>query len=155
MADFQIVKATFDHIPLLLPHVRQEDIVELAAVGETPESCLKTGLEVSEYAFSVFFNGEIVCIFGVGTASLLGGEGVPWMVGSDRLNRCVPGFLRRSRAAVRILQDRYLLLENWVDARNERAIRWLRWLGFEIHDAAPRGNNGELFHRFTMRGSHV
>jgi len=45
----------------------------------------------------------------------------------------------------------YSHLENWVDARNTKAINWLRWLGFTVHDPVPFGVAGLPFHRFDMR----
>jgi hypothetical protein len=38
---------------------------------------------------------------------------------------------------------------NYVDARNVRAVKWFKWLGFEVSEPEPFGLNGELFHRFT------
>jgi hypothetical protein len=51
--------------------------------------------------------------------------------------------LARMRAA-------YPQLENHVDARNRRALRWLGWLGFTIEAPAPWGVEGRPFHRFWM-----
>jgi hypothetical protein len=41
-------------------------------------------------------------------------------------------------------------LENVVDARNTKSIRWLRRMGFEVLPAAPLGVEGRPFHLFVM-----
>ena len=54
-----------------------------------------------------------------------------------------------------ILKTKYGVKEvliNYTDARYTKALRWLRWLGFHMHEAVPYGVNGELFHPMTLRG---
>ena len=44
----------------------------------------------------------------------------------------------------------YRVLTNYADARNTTAIRWLRWLGFNILPAIPFGLDGLPFHPFEL-----
>ena len=78
-------------------------------------------------------------LVGVGPLSLLGGEGCPWLLGSDLVARHALAFARRNRAMVASWLRTYPVLRNHVDARNFQAIRWLRWLGFEVKPAMPYG----------------
>lgn len=150
-----MVTATLDHANELAGRVRQADVDEFAAQDMTPWEVLKEGLTVSTLAWAGLRDGRVVCIFGIATPSILSGEGVPWMVGSEELDHCAYAFLRRSRMVVGHMLTLCEHLENYVDSRNTRAVRWLRWLGFQIHEPAPHGPHGVPFHRFEMRRSHV
>lgn len=152
MSDYRIVPTTHEHICELCANAREADVREFAALGETVESALSDGLRLSSFVWTGLADGEVLCIFGVASQSMLSGDGVPWMVGSKLLDKHAWGFLPRSRMVVGHMLNIYPHLENYVDARNTRAIRWLRWLGFTIHDPEPYGLQGELFHRFEMGG---
>ncbi|WP_455153310.1 hypothetical protein [Bradyrhizobium cenepequi] len=51
------------------------------------------------------------------------------------------------------LLERYPILRNFVDDRNTVSIRWLRWLGFKLHDPVVIG--GHVFRIFELRSSDV
>lgn len=127
---------------LMLPTVRQADIDELAALGVTPERCMRDGIAYSQQAWTCFIHGEPACVYGMADH---GDFGVPWAVVSTTAERYPLPFLRESR---RFIDSLTMRLENYVDTRNTQAIAWLRWLGFTIDDPRPVGVNGELFHRF-------
>lgn len=127
---------------LLLPTVAQSDIDELAALGVTPELCMRGGMEHSRNAYTAFLHGYPGTMFGcVEHAS----HGVPWAVVTTAVERYQLPFLRMCRRYIDSLQ---MPLENYVDARNLRTIRWLKWLGFTVDEPKPTGINGEPFHRF-------
>ena len=143
--------ATIEHVQALLPDVRQADIDEfIAASGQTPEEVLNLALRVSTRAWAGIADGQVVNIFGVAPASLLGGKGIPWMVGSTHIDLHKRAFLRGSRAALADMLSLYPHLENYVDQRNHLAKAWLHWLGFRLEDPAPYGVQGLPFHRFHM-----
>lgn len=153
--DYRITTAQTEHIQLLVGKVREHDAMEFAAMGETPASVLRSALSVSHHAYTAWVGEEVMCIFGIADMSVLGGRGCPWLVGSDLIDKHRRWFLSRCKEALPIISQSYSHLENCVDARNVRAIRWLRWLGFTIHPAAPWGILGEPFHRFEMRCQNV
>jgi hypothetical protein len=149
---YQVVPASIDHIESMLPHIREADIVELWAANRvTPEDALLIGIGISTEAWTGLIDGKPVCIFGVAPASMLGGIGVPWMVGTADIDKHAKAFLRRCKSYVKQMLRLYNYLVNYVDSRNTRAIAWLRWLGFTIYDAAPYGFDQAPFHRFEMR----
>lgn len=49
---------------------------------------------------------------------------------------------------VEIMQEMFPILENHVDARNIKAIVWLRWLGFDIMSTELHGPFGAKFYFF-------
>lgn len=139
------------HVDDLLAGVRQADVAEFwAAAHLTPAEGLAQSLRFANEAWAGLHRGQVLCIFGVSGGSMLVPDGVPWMLAHRRLDRHARAFLRDCRPAVAAMLDRYRHLSNYVDARNICAIRWLRWLGFEIHPAVPHGVDGLPFHYFEM-----
>jgi hypothetical protein len=127
---------------LLLPTVKQSDIDELAALGVTPDECMRGGMEHSRRSFILFIAGEPAAMFGCVEHVT---HGVPWSVVGTIVDRYPLPFLRTSRAYINSLP---MFLENAVDVRNVKTIQWLRWLGFTIEKPRPMGLMGEPFHRF-------
>ncbi|HFK5750983.1 TPA: hypothetical protein ACG0LX_000114 [Enterobacter ludwigii] len=147
----QIVPATAEHIEAMLPHVRQADVEEfLATNGWSPRRVLETGLKTSTFCCAGLINGEVVTIFGVAPASMIGGSGIPWLVGTDALEKYQRTFLRRCGKVVNAMLAVYPYLENYVDARNNAARVWLHWLGFTLEEPKPYGIHNLPFHRFHM-----
>lgn len=154
----EIIPATAEHAAELAPLVRQADRDEfMAASGQSPEEVLADGLALSSHIWAGLLDGRVVCMFGVAPMPGADGVGVPWMVGSERLDRCASVFLRRCRRSgmIRQMLDAYPVLMNAVDCRNTRAIAWLKWLGFSFGNPIPYGAAGLPFHVFEMRDSHV
>lgn len=56
--------------------------------------------------------------------------GSVWLLGAQELNNYSLYFLRHCRSWVNKLQEDYIVLWNYVDARNKVHIRWLKWCGF-------------------------
>lgn len=147
----QIVPATLEHAQALVPHVRQADIDEFYALNlSTPEEVLVSGINLSTKSWTAIFNGEVAAIFGVSPASIIGGVGIPWLVGSDILEKHQKAFLRRCKPFVGLMLQIYPELLNYVDERNYIAKAWLHWLGFKLEDAQPIGALNYPFHKFTM-----
>lgn len=152
----RIEPAQVGHVALVAPRVRQADRDELwASSHETPFDALATGVQISTSAWTGFVGDEPVCMFGVAPASLLGAVGVPWMIGTDAVERHQMAFLRRCRPCVDRMRSLYDVLVNYVDDRNVVAQRWLRWLGFHVGPAAPHGVEGLPFRRFMWRRDSV
>lgn len=151
MIKAQIVPATAEHIESMLPHVRQADVDEfLATNGWSPRRVLETGLKTSTFCCAGIINGKVVTIFGVAPASMIGGSGIPWLVGTDALEKYQRTFLRRCGKVVNAMLTVYPYLENYVDARNNAARVWLHWLGFTLEEPKPYGIHSLPFHRFHM-----
>lgn len=96
-------------------------------------------------------DGRPVCLFGVSSNTALSFTGTPWMLATDELELHQKPFIRRCRPVMAEMKEEFDLLRNWVDARNTIAIRWLEWLGFEVHEPQPFGVEGLPFHLFEMR----
>jgi len=152
VAEVMIVPATGAHAAALAPRLREADRREIeAALAIAPLEALALSLTRSTEAWAGTVDGEVACLFGVGPLSLLGGEGCPWLLGSDLVERNAVAFARRNRPMVARWLGFYPLLRNHVDARNSQAIRWLGWLGFTLLPAIPYGVSRLPFHPFERR----
>jgi|ERR1044072_64245 hypothetical protein len=121
----------------LAPRLREADIQEIkAASGETSVGVLERGLFSSDPCYVVVRDdGRSLALFGVvpDLSSNFVSSGIIWLLGSDDLVKYSYTFLRYGREWIERLQERYNFLWNYVDARNETHIRWLKWCGFSFY----------------------
>jgi len=149
MLRVDIVPARPEHLDYVAANLRPADIEEImAASGLDAAAAVRESAALSLVCRGGLVNGEPVCVFGVGAASMAAPEGVIWLLGTPAMERHAVAFLRRNRAWIEAMLRLWPRLVNHVDARHTTAIRWLRWLGFTIHPAAPWGKAGLPFHRF-------
>lgn len=147
----EVVPADEAHVAIIAAGMRQADRDEIwAASHVAPEAALRQGLRTSTIAWAGLIDGEPVCLFGVSPLSIVSGDGVPWMLGTEAVVRHQRTFLRHCRSCVDRMRAVYPTLTNYVDDRNTASKRWLRWLGFEIDEPAPYGVEGRMFRRFQM-----
>ncbi len=136
-------------------NLRTADADELCALhGPSLDTSrvLAQAVAMSEEAYvACTAYGEPMAVFGVAPVSLLGGQGCPWMLGTDTLDCYGRAVVTLSRAHVARWSQRYQCLFNFVDARNRRSIEWLKRTGFVIGEPAPYGSAGLPFHRFERR----
>lgn len=136
----------------LAADMREADRAEaLAVTGYAPLHAATRSIRVSwPHVWAGSVDGELLAVFGVRSAGLLSDTGVPWLLSTNAVDRHWRPFLRFSRVLLANWSEAFPVLENWVDARHDVAIRWLDWLGFEIEAPRPYGVYGLPFHRFTM-----
>lgn len=150
-AEKRIVISEADMVAHVAANLRPADVEEIRAFyGRDPEEVAMESFEKSHMAWTGLLDGEPVITFGCATYDLLETTGVPWLVGTPKLEQVPFTFARMSRPFLRLMKDRHLRLTNHVDTRNTLAIRWLRWLGFTLDPAAPAGPFGLPFHHFWM-----
>jgi hypothetical protein len=151
--EVSIIPALPEHIPLVADQVRDADRAEFVAQWRSPSSVLTEALQISTIAWTGMIDGVPLCMFGVAPVGfLMPGYGRPWMVGTHRLDRHARLFLRHCRHQVAVMHNHFPVLVNCVAAANTRAIRWLRWLGFQVDDnPIPIGLYDVPFYRFERR----
>ena len=152
MVTISIIPATMEHAEYIAANAREADVQELHASSyQTPLNAMKLGMDLSDFALTGCVDGEPVMMWGVYFESLLWGIGTPWMVATKQLDKFAMVFLRRCRDGLLEKKKNYGMLVNYVDARNVKAIRWLKWLGFNVEEETkPYGALKLPFHRFTM-----
>ena len=148
----EIMPATLEHLDQVAGNARPEDVAELlASSGDDPAQVLKHGHRVSSLCLAGVVAGEAVCVVGVSPVCAAYGLGSPWMVGTTALDRHARKFARVSRPVVEEMNRVYPHLANFVDNRNDKAIRWLEWMGFKFYPPRPHGVLGLPFMLFERK----
>lgn len=132
MHALEVFPARFEDADRLAGKLRQVDRREIqAATGEEPVLMLRQGISWSDPCYTIMtVTDQPVAMFGVVPDSHTPDLGRIWLLGSDELVGYSHTFLRHSRKWIEKLHERYFTLWNYVDARNEVHIRWLKWCGF-------------------------
>ena len=152
MTTYTILPATEADAIELAPRLRAEDVAECEALlgpGAAPDALLASVRGAAE-AWTGRVDGEIACMWGVNPATLIGVTGVPWMLGSDIAPAHATQWLRENKRWLPHALGLFPRLCNIVDARYDKAVRWIRWQGFTLHEALPLGFNGAMFIPFEM-----
>jgi hypothetical protein len=149
---YSFPRTTEDHIELLVENMREDDYRELDAIAFSKhEAIVRDSCERSLECWSCFAPGGLVAIFGVVPQSLVSEAVVPWILTTKVAEKHKKDFYRASKIAVDFWLKKYGVLENYIDARYERSLRWAEKLGFTIHPAIPYGAYGLPFHKATRR----
>jgi hypothetical protein len=148
----EIIPATVAHAEAIAQNLREADRQEIAASSRfSPRLAIRLSVLSATRAWAGFADEQLVCLFGVSPVSLIEGRGAPWMIGTPLVERYATAFLRRNKRFLPEMQERFTVLENYVDERNALAIRWLQWLGFQMDEPLPHGPHGLPFRRFELR----
>jgi len=121
-----------------------EDEAELTALtGQDTETVLIESLTATNEPWVVLLDGRIVAVYGVSHAATEAGcsFGMPWLLSTGELKLFSRKFLRESKAVIAKFHQHYTTLSNLVDIRHTRAIRWLKWLGFEFLEGELLGHD--------------
>ncbi len=152
MAVIEFKKADEMEARFIATHVREADYLELAdgTLTHPYDAMIRAINDDPERSVTAYINGIPVCMFGVTPAGICLSSGIPWMIGTHFIDKTPKSFLRKCRDVVCKISNNFDYLVNYVDARNTRAVEWLKWLGFTINEAEPYGPKGLLFHKFWM-----
>lgn len=141
-----------DDAEFISTRLREADKFELWAAGHTyPQFVPNYSLLASERAWTGTVDGEPVCMFGVSVISPIFRVGMPWLLGTDKVEVHAHAFIRRSRVALEKVLEVCPNLVNRVHVNNHHAIAWLKWLGFTFDAPLEYGPYNERFMRFTLR----
>lgn len=139
------------HVNRIANRMRAADAAECAAFGLGPKAGLRHSLAGAALAWTVMIDREPAAMFGLRVRSLLSGVGHPWLLGTDDMFRARRELLRQAPAYIRAMSETAPRLWNYVAADNEKSLRLIRALGFEI-DPDLVSIGGVLFRRFSRGG---
>ena len=144
---------TPEHIKSLAPRIREADKREVYASHRVTdmEKCLLNSLEMSHEAWCWVIDGVPVAAFGVTPGCYLTRMGIPWLLASDEIYDHIHDFLKTSKIIVDYWRNNWDMLSNYVDARNIKSIKWLKFLGFIIDEPTIYGLEKLPFHRFEIK----
>lgn len=144
-----VVRATAPgDIGLLFANMRASDRAECEAYGVPVYETIRSSAARSLLCWTGLIDGELAAIIGVTPFDVLGGVGTPWMLGTPVLDRHSRILVRRTPEYIAHMLAAFPHLVNYVHAKNTTSVRWLRRLGFTLHEPEPFGPFGEPFHRF-------
>lgn len=137
----------------LFTNLRASDLAECRAYGHPDTAAsIASCVNRSVLCWTGLVDGELAAIIGVAPVSILTGVGSPWMLGTPVLDRHQRVLVRMTPEYISRMLKAFPHLVNYVHAKNTTSVRWLRRLGFTLHEAVPYGPLGEPFHPFEMRG---
>jgi len=146
-------KSILSDVTTVAANMRQEDKEEvLAYSGSSPQEALFYCFFASKPCMTmVGRKGNIMGMYGVVPCSPKVGR--IWMLGHKSMTtdyKDVRAFLRYSPIELQKFHCNYPLLYNYVDARNETHIKWIKWMGFSIiKKHATFGAEGRTFYEFV------
>lgn len=121
--------AKLEHVAELSTRLREDDINELKAMGYEPIEGLLHSFLMSDRCYSVFVDGELSAMYGIGKFTK--GWGIVWMLGSDNLFKApLREFITLPKLVIKNWLTEYDVIFNKVDTRNKTHVNWLRHLGF-------------------------
>jgi hypothetical protein len=141
-------------------NLRQSDIDEVKASSSlSPEDALLASYHYSTHGYVILSNHPLcsgpIAAFGAAPHPLPG-VGVVWMLGTDGIKREAYSVAKKTRHYFDELNAAYLMLWNYIDARNTVSMRWLRWGGFKLLAEHPdHGPEGRLFYTFARTNFDV
>ena len=141
--DAYVRPSVLEDVPYLASRLRAEDVAEVKAhSGLSAYDALMIGFENCSNCGTGLIKGEPILMFGAG--QVLPDVGMIWMLGTDKIAEGRVSVLRQSKGWLNELQQEFDLLFNYVDARNEVHIKWLKWLGFSFINLHPEFGVGKL-----------
>ena len=131
-------------IAIIAPNLREADMEELRIAGtETATYYLASGYEESEVCNTIVLDGVPSAMFGIARTDW---GGVPWLLSTSDF-KCVRfSFLKQSKKWLDDIAPSYGLLKNIVHDQNTVAIRWLKFLGFELTQKIPIEKDNKLYY---------
>jgi hypothetical protein len=122
--------------------LRDEDAEEILAMGFSPRAAVEYSIASIDagLGFAFMHEGEPWAVMGIARGARAG-TGIVGLFGTRLVDEHKVYFHRETRRILEMCRPRYELLENWVDARYGRSLRWLARIGFTV---TPPGAFGPL-----------
>lgn len=99
---------------------------------EAEKEKLQRLLQISFNIHIGFYKGDVACVWGLMTKSLLSDQAYMWLFTTDVVQKHKIAFIRGSRTIVKIALEDFSYIIGECAIENDRAIPWLRWLGAEF-----------------------
>jgi len=135
--------STFKDVEFIAPRLKFEDKREIeASSGDKPVHALMTGFFQSDVCLTLVGNDVPVGMFGVSK------HGSIWLLVTEDIKKHKIKFIKESKKVIEFLLKKYGKLWNYVDARNELHIKWLKSCGFSFIRKVPHGKYNLPFYEF-------
>ena len=151
--DISYRRANLQDVEHIGRHMRKADRLEIGAqfsdVTASVVLAESFGLSGSRcwVAQPVSWYGPPICM--VGVADLGGCIGAPWLLGTDDCQRHRKDILKLGRWAVSEFLKQFMILRNTIDTNNHMHVRWVKAMGFTVHE------DGQRFQLFERKADYV
>jgi len=112
--------------------LRDWEVDEVRGLGLNYETALARTFYDSDEALAVTKDGELLLLTGHWARSMFGGSGIAWMFVTPEGQENWRELCRLAKKVVATLSDIYPTVYVATYPQNEKAIRFLNWLGFEV-----------------------
>jgi hypothetical protein len=150
--------ATVGDVLCVAERLRETDLAELRGLrpNDRPADVLLYGLRHGVTCDVLTFDDEPLAIFGLAPTANAD-MGIPWMMGTDGLNRRRKVMLRMGRFFVRKWLEVFPCLVNIVLATSTENIRYIKRLGFEVGgpQSSPAYDHAFCVFHMTRSRYHV
>ena len=152
MALIEIVPATIEHATHIAERLSEADKAEQWAGGYLrSEQAVQRAIKLSEIAMTGMVDGVPVALWGSIRQSMMFNIGSPWLFVAEMSSYQARHFIRHCREPIYQMAASYDKMQGYVDARHTRAIRWLKWAGFEFDEKPrPMGVQNMPFYRYWL-----
>lgn len=148
----EFLKPTQELITHVAENMRPADAAEVWASSRlTPLEALERSWRASDMSAVVSVNGEPCAMLGLVVSSILGDEGIPWLLSTEQALKHKREFLKLVPGVISEMLSSCSYLFNYVHCENTVSTKWLKRIGFTMCDPAPYGPDGELFLKFHIR----
>lgn len=82
-----------------------------------------------------FYKDQLACVYGVLAQTLFDEKAYLWLTTNDLVKEHPFLFVRHSQMVVKKLLESHTVIAGHVSIKSPNSIRWLQWLGVELHRA--------------------
>jgi len=115
----------------IIPFLRERDRLNLVKQGN-PVEVINEAMSTSISNYVGLAADVPAVMWGLRAAQLLDDSAYVWMLGTSIIDDYPIHFLRYSRAAIKLMRQRYRVLYGEIEVDYKASQRWLRWCGAEI-----------------------
>lgn len=133
----------------LVQNLRPEDELEVTSLGQDPRKALRACYRNGAIRRTAEIDGEIAAMWGL-CGAFLCDTGEPYLLTAKSIERMPVAFVREARAQVSDMLALRSRLVGYVDAKYQRACRFLGVLGFDLGEPQPTGVNRAMFRKFEL-----
>lgn len=117
--------------------LREADAAECLAGGFKPEDAVRQSIALSDYYDVLYSEGEFFAAWGYRAYSLFSNRCQAWLLTGEPVDKAPQTFTSISLRALLWLFESFSEVEVLVHNEHRKAMRWLKWLGFEPICFAP------------------
>lgn len=151
MANITVNKLKNSDVIDLINNIRLCDKIECEIVGNKDIESILKSLPYCCEAYSAKIDGNLICIFGVN--NIKDENILCWMICTTYFDNnkyfFSKQFVRKSKLWRDYFLKKYWKMGNYVHAKNEKAIKFLKFLGAYFYDT-EYDINGEKFYQFIF-----